>query len=1348
MTQDLVRGLPSWAGLDGSDLLRTLVESLPGHAFVKDVEGRFVLNNAEHLRALGASAQEDVAGKTDLDFYPERLAARRRADEREILRTGRPLVEREEPVRDDGVDDQRWLSTTTVPLRDGGGTIVGTLGISRDVTERKEAREAVERLARRNESILNSAGEGIYGLDREGRTTFVNPAATSLTGFSRAELLGKHQHDLIHHSHEDGSPYPEDDCPIYLALRDGEVHNAEDEVFWRKDGTCFPVEYVSTPIHEDGEITGAVVTFKDITERKRAGEALKESEERYRAVVEQSVEAIYLYDAQTKRVLESNPAFQQMVGYTAEELRGREIYDFIAHRKEDINENVRRSLEKKRRIIGERDYRRKDGSVFVVETSASVIPYLGRTAICAVSRDLTERKEAEEALRRSEERFRSLVRNAPDVITVIDADNVVRYDSPAIERVLGYEPGERLGTKGWDYVHPDDLERVTKAFTELLERPGADAPMGYRMRHADGTWRHVEARRTNLLDDPAVEGVVVNYRDVTARKEAEDKLRDAEEMYRLLVERVPAIVYLQDVETLHMVYVSPQLETLLGYPQDTYLEDPRYWRGVIHPDDRERVLTAGARARERDEAEFSSEYRCVSRDGRVVWVRDEAKLVRDEGDEPRFWHGIISDVTERKGFEEALRVSERRLRTVIEQSPLSIQILTPEGRSLMTNVAWEETWNLGVQETPKGVSVFEDEQLRSAGLTPYVEESIVSGEVLTTPPLLHDPRENGREGSPRWLRGFVYPVRGGDGRILEVTLMVEDITERKKGEEDLRQSEERYRAVVEQTVDGIYFGDADTKRVLESNAAFQRMLGYTADELRGMHIYEFVAHERDNVDAVFQNVLNEGRSFIGERRYRRKNGSVVHVETSATVTSYGDRRVLCTVVRDITERKDLERRLRHQALHDSLTELPNRTLFLELLRNALVRAKRDSKSVAVLFVDLDNFKVVNDSMGHPAGNELLGAVAETLRGCVRPGDTVARLFGDEFAVLLENVNGVAEAIRVADRIAERLSTPFVVKSREIFVGASIGIDLSTADQKGPDELLRNADLAMYAAKSKGKARYEVFAPSMNTRLLERMDLENDLRRAIERGELAVYYQPIVALETGKIEGLEALVRWQHPEHGVITPSGFIPAAEQTGLILQIGRWVLEETRRQIREWRSQLGEGVTPPPISVNLSAKQFVNEPESVLEALRSDGLDPNGLRLEITERVVMDDAEFAIDKIQRLKGLGIRFAIDDFGTGYSCLHYLKRLPVDQLKIDRSFIGGLERNSEDVAIVSGTIGLAQALGLQVVAEGVETAEQLALLREMGCDLVQGNFLSAPSPGESAKSFLLERHLRVSAPAT
>ena len=379
-------------------------------------------------------------------------------------------------------------------------------------------------------------------------------------------------------------------------------------------------------------------------------------------------------------------------------------------------------------------------------------------------------------------------------------------------------------------------------------------------------------------------------------------------------------------------------------------------------------------------------------------------------------------------------------------------------------------------------------------------------------------------------------------------------------------------------------------------------------------------------------------------------------------------------------------------------------------------------------MDLDNFKVINDSLGHEAGDKLLVAVAERLRTCVRPQDTVARLGGDEFVALLEDLADAGTVARVADRIMDELREPFDIEGQKLHTSASIGIALGSAS--GGD-LLRAADTAMYRAKENGKGRYEVFREAMHDRALEQLRLENDLRAVLEREELAVHYQPKVSLRTGKVVGLEALLRWRHPEYALLSPGDFMPLAEQTGLIVPIGRWVLLETCRQVRAWQE-----IHPPLMAcVNLSVRQL-RQTDFVAEILDETGLDPGSLVLEITEDAVMEDAQSAIGTLKRLKSSGIKLSIDDFGTGYSSLSYLRRLPVDYLKIDRSFVERLGEDRRNAEIVSGTITLAHSLGLEAVAEGVENAVQLERLREMGCDLAQGNHFSRPLAAVDVKRYL------------
>jgi diguanylate cyclase (GGDEF)-like protein len=442
-------------------------------------------------------------------------------------------------------------------------------------------------------------------------------------------------------------------------------------------------------------------------------------------------------------------------------------------------------------------------------------------------------------------------------------------------------------------------------------------------------------------------------------------------------------------------------------------------------------------------------------------------------------------------------------------------------------------------------------------------------------------------------------------------------------------------------------------------------------------------------------------------------------------------------VQDVTERKVLEERLEYQAFHDPLTDLANRTLLTDRLGHALAQTGRRSTKVAVLFMDLDNFKYVNDSLGHEVGDRLLVAVAGRVKGCLRSEDTIARFGGDEFIILLEDITDEDEATAAAESIARTLRPPLAIDGHEIFVTISIGIAFGGSAEDRPEGLLRKADVAMYRAKDKGRDRYEVFRPEMGDSPLRRFGLEGDLRRAVEREEFVVHYEPIVSVRTGETVGVEALVRWKHPERGLLVPAEFVPLAEETGLIATIGRWVLRAACRNAREWQWRCPRDHHPN-ISVNLSARQF-RDPQVVgivRDVLRETGLEPGSLVLEITESVAMNDAALTIAILSQLKNLGVKLAIDDFGTGYSSLSYLKRFPVDVIKIDRSIVAGIGQDSGDSAIVSATIALAHALGLEVVAEGVETAVEVAELRALGCDFGQGYYWWRPQLAKETAKLL------------
>jgi diguanylate cyclase (GGDEF)-like protein/PAS domain S-box-containing protein len=569
----------------------------------------------------------------------------------------------------------------------------------------------------------------------------------------------------------------------------------------------------------------------------------------------------------------------------------------------------------------------------------------------------------------------------------------------------------------------------------------------------------------------------------------------------------------------------------------------------------------------------------------------------------------------------------------------------------------------------------------------------------------------------------------------------------------LRESEQRFRSAFDHAAGmGLVAPDG---RWIQVNKSLCDMLGFTEAELL-LGTFQRITHPDDlNLILAQLTKLREGTisSLQLEQRYFHKSGQIRWVLLSvATIKDTQNHSAnLVFQMQDISDRKQAEKKLVHDAFHDALTGLPNRMFFMDHLKQSVLRVKRTQQPpFAVLFLDFDRFKVINDSLGHMVGDQLLIAIANKLRACVRPGDTVARLGGDEFTILLDSLKSPDDAIDMARRLLGNLSEQFKLPGREVFITASIGIALSTPGYEHAEDVLRDADTAMYRAKSLGRARYEIFDKGMDAKATDLVQIETDLWCALERDELTLDYQPIVSLRTGRIAGFEALLRWLHPSRGMVSPLDFISVAEETGLIIPMGQWVLNQACRQTREWQKRYPQK-PPLNISVNLSPKQFMQRDliDQISLALDSGGLSPASLKVEITEGMVMQNVESTMQMLGQLQALGIAISLDDFGTGYSSLSYLHRFPISTLKIDQSFVSSMSNNQESLEIVRTILGLARNLKMEVIAEGVETLEQAVELRAMNCEYGQGFYFSKALNANSAVEFLSSDSTnRISAPIT
>ncbi|MDZ7748987.1 MAG: PAS domain S-box protein [Halofilum sp. (in: g-proteobacteria)] len=1086
---------------------------------------------------------------------------------------------------------------------------------------------------------------------------------------------------------------------------------------------------VLEPLWRGDRIEGVVGVSVDVPDLRSALTARARLERHYallHAIFESSPETIMAVDTD-RRIRVVNSAFERLFGYAEAEVEG-ENTRMIYARAADY-ERIGRSYVNREPRDGSSGrthsarFRTRDGREFTAETVTDLLHDANGSHIGYVGfiRDITERVRAETELARSEQRYRELYHRTPVMLQSVDNQGRLVAVSGYWLRQLGYDEAEVLGRPWTELLAPDSPGRDEAAALPELAARGEVGNLACRIVTATG--RELDVLLSAVADHDeggTFERALAVMTDVTEQRRAQEEVRRQRELYANLVESTSAILWEGDPQTLQFTFVSGEAEQLLGYPTRRWTEEPGFWTAHMHPDDRAWAPDYCARA-SAEGRRHAFDYRMLAADGRTVWLRDVVSVVTTDERVTKLV-GVMIDITAEKEAQERLATSEARYRQLFSGNRAVLLLVDPDdGRVVDANEAACRYYgyaheDLCARNIADINTLPRDEIVREMARAANEERDYFRF------------RHRLASGAEREVEVHSGPIDTEQGRVLYS--IIHDVTDRVEAERRLREAA----AVFANTADGVFVTDVEGT-VRDVNRAFTTITGFGRAEVVGANprMWKSQHHDSEYYRAMWR-ALSEHGQWRGEIWNRRRDGSSypAWLSVSRVLDEEGMVSGYVAVFSDISTVKDAEARLDHLAHHDPLTDFPNRLLLNHRLEHAIQRAPRSNNVLALVFIDLDRFKHVNDSLGHTQGDALLRQAAQRLSSCIRGEDTVARIGGDEFTLLLETVNGRDGCRVVTEKVIERFAAPFDVGGHEVHVTPSLGIALYPDNGTEADTLLRNADAAMYQAKREGGDTYAFYTQALTARAFERVRLETSLRRVLERGELALHYQPQLDMRTGALVGAEALLRWEHPEMGVIGPDRFIPVAEETGMIVPIGAWVLNEACRAARAW---LDAGVGLEHVAVNVAGPQIRRGDlvSAVRQALEQSGLPAERLELEVTEGFIMEQAERSLDVLHDLRALGVRLAIDDFGTGYSSLAYLKRLPIDVLKIDQSFVRDLPDDGNAVGICRAVIALACNLDLEVIAEGVETAAQRDFLLAGGCHRAQGYLFGRPAPtGELA----------------